>query len=467
MKGRKRLAMKNITKIFTAAVLAVSTLCGTTPGVAGLPLSFFILLLLTVLYTGCWSWNIRRGDKGLWRLECKADLAVLALIAWNLLSIAGKLLQDTETRVIRYQFQAILIILGLLYFEWKEVKVVCGWYLDLILYAGLLVTGRLLLFYLGVWETGWMSDLAEDSGRAASYLLLLCMVSVFRYCFCRDRMQSAFYLLVAAVNFFTLFINYNIPSLWIMVFVFFAIPVVMRPTAELVRRDMQLFFLYGFMLSNMSLLTNYTHQLLRKPELSLEHSIYLELLLAVGGLFFFRYWDRIPAGVDRDRLVLRKMRRGYLFVLKLLGIVFAILILGGGAWAGLPDTPDASVGPAFVRSFAVPLNKAVGMGKSGWICCLENSGVSTLLLLILTVLLAVGMTSNHSFAKPQTAGYQLIALAFAAQTFFWPPDINVLPVYLLFTVWAVFYREQKQRVRTVKINFNKEGKENEEKNGLG
>ena len=133
--------MKNIAVIFVMLLIAVSMLCGQTPEVAGMPLPYFLMLILAALYAGCRIWNIRRGDVGHRRLECRSDLAVLALIAWNLLSILGKMFQDPDTGAIHYQFQAVCVILGLLYFELKEIEVINEWYGDLILYAGLIMTG--------------------------------------------------------------------------------------------------------------------------------------------------------------------------------------------------------------------------------------------------------------------------------------------------------------------------------------
>lgn len=448
--------MKNITGIFLTVLLAVAMLCGKSPEVAGTPLSYFLMLILAAIYAGCWTWNIRRGKSGFWHLECRADLIVLVLVAWNLLSIGSKLFQDPDTGAIHYAFQAVWIILGLLYFAFKEVKTLKGWYLDVILYAGLFMAGRMLLEDLGLMKIGWRSDLAADSGRAASYLLLPCLVSVLRYCFCRDRLRSSVYLLTSTVSFSALFVNGSVPSLWIMVFIFLSIPLVMRPTAELIKRDMQMLFLYGFLLSGISFLTNHMDILPERQILGSEHSIYPAILLAVGVVFFFWYWRRIPKNVDRDRLVLRRMRRGYQFIFALLVMVAAILLLGGDTWAGLSDLSEIPMGTAFVCGFAVPLTEAVGVNGNGWSQCLLNSRVTTLFLLFLAVQLVLDMQRRSSFARPRAACCRLIAYAFLVQTFFYVPDINVLPVYLLFFVWAVFYREPQQRVSITKINFHKD-----------
>ena len=455
MKIQSRLERKKITALFTAALPLISLLCGQKIEAAGMPLSYLLFFLSALAYAGFRIWDARNGNGGMWIPAYKMDFVVWALLAWNLLSIMGKMFQDPDTGAIHYQFEAVWIVVGLLYFEYKDIKEIDDWYWDWILYAGLVMLGRFLFCYLCGWETGWMAERINDSGKAASCIILVSMISVFRYCFCRVRIRSAFYLAISVISFFALFINYNIPSLWIMALVFLAIPVLFRPTAELVKRDMQLFFVYGFLLSNMSLLANYTQMLRRKPAISLEHSVYLELLLAVGGVVFFHYWDRIPEGVDMERLVLRKMRRGYRFLLVMAGIVFGILVLGGGTLAQSADAPDRPVRTALVSGFAVPLHEAVSQAKSGWICCLENSGISTLLLLFTAVLLLTEMRKNYSVAKPQTTVCQMIAMAFLAQTFFYAPDAGVLPMYLLFGVWGVFYREPRQRVTVTKINLNK------------
>ena len=79
-----------------------------------------------------------------------------------------------------------------------------------------------------------------------------------------------------------LFVNQSSISLWMMAFYFLALPVVLRPTALLVKRVMQLFFMYLFMLSNMSLLTEYTDVFRKEIVYSLQHSVYVDLLLAAG-----------------------------------------------------------------------------------------------------------------------------------------------------------------------------------------
>lgn len=450
---KEKITRHNIPEIFLIMLLLISMLLPVDTEVAGLCLPILLLFILAILYAGHWILSIRKGIAETPELQYRIDIAIIVLFGWNLLSVIDKLFQGSEKGAIDYQFQVVFITLSMLYFMLKEIKEFKTWYWDIILYAGLAVMGVMLFFYLGNMELAVnLPELMNDSGRAASYLLLPCIISVCRYCMCRDKMRSIFYLLIAVVSFFTLFINYNIVSLWLMAIVFLAVPVLMLPTAELVKRDMQLCLVYFFMMSNMSLLTNYTELIQKEMSLSLEHSVYLDLLLAVGGVFFFTYWDRIPEDADRERLILRKMRRGFRFVLKVLGIVFLSIVLGGNRWQQLPDT----LGSSIVKSFAAPLIDEIDKNKNAWIYCMENSSISTLILLLFAAMTIARLRKNYGFDKPQTSVFLLISLIFLAQLFFFVPSVNVLPIYLLILVMAVFYREEKQRMVVSKINFEKE-----------
>lgn len=255
---------------------------------------------------------------------------------------------------------------------------------------------------------------------------------------------------VLVIGFLVLFVNQNRISIWIMAMVFFVIPLVQRPTAELVKKDMQMFFIFLFMLCNMSLLTNYTNLLLVDIHYDLEQSVYLELLVAIGGIFFFKYWDRIPEGVDLKRLVMRKMRRGYQFVFRLAGIIFMGIILGGNCWNSLPN----GFGMAAVKGFAIPLVNEVYQEKSTFYLCFKQFGVvGSLLILAVCVLLITEVRKNARLEKPATNMLVLIAGVFLIQLLFFKVSISILPVYWIFTVLAISYKEKKEKVFISKIKF--------------
>lgn len=226
-----------------------------------------------------------------------------------------------------------------------------------------------------------------------------------------------------------------------MAIVFFAAPVLMKPTAEFVKRDTQICFLFFFMMSNMGVLTNYTQLIQKEIDISLELSLYLDFLIVAGGVFFYIYWRTIPEGANKDKLVMNNLRRGYASVLLMIGIVFLGFVTGGDRWKELPDAK----GTAMVKSFAVPLIDEIKNSKNAWLYCMEQSGMHILIILILTTLLAGRIFKKHSNDKPLTGSFLIISLMIFTETFFLVPSSNIMPIYLLILVMAAFYKENKQR----------------------
>lgn len=423
--------------------------------IAGMPLTIILIFALAVLVSVGRIIEIRKDGIDTLNIRgSRIDLFVLALLGWEIMLMTGKLFRNSGDGAIEYQIPVVMISLSLLYFNFKRIKAVKSWYFDLLLYLSLIVEAVLLYgFISGAPVKELIINNAADSGAVASFLLLPCMVSTYQYCMCRDRLRSWFYLMTAVISYFTLFLNHNIVSFWLMAFVFLAIPLVLRTTAGLVKRDMQLLFVFIFLLSNMSLLTNYTKVFQADISFDLEHSVYLELLLAIGGVFFFRQWDRIPEGIDLERVVTRKLRRMFRFLVWAVAIVFAGFILGGESWMELPDKTGAGI----IKSFAVPLVSEVRNGTSGFVRLLREDAVGSLLILILAVSLITRIRRNHNFGKSVTNSLILFSAVFGAELLFWIPCAGSMPFYLMFVVLAAFYREEIKKVTSIKINFNREG----------
>lgn len=389
------------------------------------------------------------------------DVVALIMLVWEFLNLAGKVITEPlEEGAIDYQFQIVMLTLLLFYFAFKMIGIFKMWYLDLLLYFSLIGMAVLLYSYFtGEISAGILPDFfvqgiqSMNSGQVASYILLPCVVSSYQYCMCRNRAKAAFYLMMVGVSFFTLFLNQNIVSLWLMTGVLLMIPMVFRTTAELVKRAGRLLFLYLFLLGNMSLLTNYTDLFQREVAYHLEQGVYLELIAAIGGLLFARQWERIPEGIDLDRLVLRRMRRGYGFTLRLLWMTAAGLLLGAEWWKGLPESTFCNV----VKGFALPLTEEIRVQKSTFVLCVEKDPLAAVLTLIFFSMLIKWLWKNHSYGKELTGGFLLLALVFGVQLLFWTPCENVLPIYLMMLVQAGAYQEKIRRVTSVKIKY--EGKE--------
>lgn len=391
------------------------------------------------------SWQ--KGGQVFGPIRYRTDLMAVLVLFYEIAAIIMKLFRDPDKGAIDFSGNAEMLAFVVLYFCLSSGMRFRQVYFDVILYGGLLLcTVFLFPHFTGIQVKGY-GELA-DKGAAASCFLLICMVGVYQYCFCRDRLRSYFYLAVSAVGFLALLINQHIVSFWLMTVYFIAMPVLLRPTAQLVKKNAQMFFLFGFMLSNMSLLTGYTQAILTELSYSLEHSVYLDLLLAAGGILFFHFWDKIPEGIDLDRLVMRKMRRVYKGLLWAFGILFAGIVLGADRWAAF----GGEMLEEAWKGFAIPLVEAVRQEESGFYFCFQEAGVAAGIFMIVFFIFLIGrMRRNYGLDKPVTGILTLMSIIFMVQLLFWKPAGNMLAVYFILLLFAAFQKEEKSRLVSIRI----------------
>lgn len=391
-----------------------------------------VWLLLKILYTG-------RDGEIFPAIRYLTDTVAITAILYAILSVIVKLFSTSEEGWIDFSWNAEMIALAVICLLVSSGVQFKTFYLDLMLYCSLLVAGVYLLCSLtdGLGSSVMEAFLA-DHVQVSSYFVLISMISVYEYCACRDQMRSIFYMMVSAISFFVLFLNQDVISLWLMGIYFLMIPVALRPTAVLVKRSMQLFFIYLFMLSNMSLLTEYTQVIRTEISYSLEYSVYLDLLMAAGGVVFFHYWDRIPEGVALNRLVLRKMQKGYRFIAAMGLVIFAAIVIDGG-WEALPEGMSYDM----VRFLTVPLVEAVGQNESGILQCFRMIGVLPGMFLLVSMVLFMGrLRRNYVVDKPITGGLVLISAVFMIQLLFWNPGIHNIVCYFYLLVSACFQQKE-------------------------
>ena len=391
---------------------------------------------------------IRSGKWEIYFPRTRVNLMVAILAAYSFIRILYKIVITNEENLESFGYEIVVLAMAALYVLIMSRPVFREFYFDILLYSSLVVFALLLIkYFCGNGVDGAIAVLLQDKSGIGSYTVLVCMAGVWQYIKCEDKLRSFFYLGVLVIGFF---VNQSRVSFWIMAVVFIAVPILQRPTAELVKRDMTVFFIYLFLLCNMSLITNYTNLLYIDVTFDLEQSVYLELLIALGGICFFRYWDRIPEGVDLRRLVMRRMRRGYQFLLRSMSVIAAGMILGGYLWKVLPDR----FGMKAWKGFAIPFIDEINQEKSTFYLCFEQFGViGSLLLLSLCVFLVAELKKKYRFDKPVTGMLVLISGVFLAQLLFCKVSISILPVYWMFLILAISYKEKEEKWSVTKIKF--------------
>jgi len=417
-------------------------------GISSQSLVLFLAVMGTLLY--CFLLIRKEGWK-LPPLRSRIDLMMLLLSVYAFIRIIVKMAGTAAEESVSFDFEVMMLSLSVLYLLLAEGKAWKEEYFDILVFSGLIVFALLLIKFLCTDRIDSVLEVLDRNG-IASYTILICMSGLWQYIRCRDRLRSFFYVGVLTIGYFVLFINHNRVSILLMSFIFIVIPVVFRPTAELVKRDMQMFFLYLFMLSNMCLITNYADLLRVETDFSLEQSVYLELLVAIGGVVFFRYWDRIPKGMDLDRLVMRKMRRAYQFLFNMLIFLFMGVLIGGGKWQDLPKKSDITV----VKGFVIPVMEEIQNGKGGIFLCVEELGVlGTGILVILFLLATTGIRKRIGFDKPVTTMLAIFFFMFIIQFLLWGISSTTLPVYLVLSFFALKYKEERQKMKSIRLYENR------------
>lgn len=323
----------------------------------------------------------------------------------------------------------------------KEVK---KWYIDILAYLGLLMSGIFFLYYIGNEVVApLVGQTIQNTGATASYLMAEAVLLIFSYCTCEDKMQSYLLLISTAMNFFVLLINKNIVSIWLMIGILLWIPVVFRPTAELIKRAMQLLFVFVFLLCNMSLITNYTSMLTVGVSYNLEISVYLEMLLALGGLLFFYYWDRLPEGTDLTKISMLKLQRRIKVVLGIYVVIFIGIIFGGSCWQNLPEEGYRT----FVKGITVSLINEINLGDSLFYICVDKGGVIVFgTAVFLFYKLIKRLWRKYHPDKPVTNMLIILTVLFVLECFIWKLTFGNILLHTVFLFFAFFIYEEKREI---------------------
>ena len=100
---------------------------------------------------------------------------------------------------------------------------------------------------------------------------------------------------------------------------------------------------------------------------NLEISVYLEMLLAIGGLIFFHYWDRLPQGADLNKVSMLKLQRRIKEVLGAYTIFFMGIVLGGSCWQKLQEKGYRT----FIKGITVSLVNEIYSTDSLFFYCVD------------------------------------------------------------------------------------------------
>ncbi len=409
---------------------------------------FLPIILVLSLIQNIMEKNRRYYGGKIWKESLKTDWPIFLYLIYTVFTFFKSFFVLQLAGTMNLEFYMLLLITCLLHFTMGKRDTLERFWVDLITFAGAVAGFLLILFYFGVEGIGNVFILLrESSGTIASYLLPVAILSVWKYCFHTTRIEAITAGITAGISFLALLLNQNQASIWLMILVFMAIPCIYRPRADLIMRTMQLFFVFVFMWCNMSLIVNYTEWIKIPLKYGLETSIYLELLLAIGGVAFFHFWDMLPEGKNLHFISMVRLQQYYFSVV---GILILILTGALSAKSFLAAFPDEGAKGA-VKSLFLPLSQELQIQNSSFILCVKELGlVLALPILIYLVRLGARLYKKTHQDKNSSNLLFILYVVFIISFFVWEMSDNIILIYTLLFIVGKDLREKPILVKEKK-----------------
>ncbi len=280
----------------------------------------------------------------------------------------------------------------------------------------------LLWHYLG--SPGYVFNLRPllREGIPAPFLLLAASGAVEEYCVEEDRRRWTG-LAVALAVYFLLFLEGDILGI-LLGFLEFPVSILLhRPEKEFVRRTMQMASACFFLLSNMPLLAGIL-PFEAGAMYSLEDGIFLQLALALAGVLFFSWWDKLPEGGE---IPLHGLKKGLSWALAGTGVFLFLLLTLGEHLDGM----EGGTGINLLRRFGGALREYCTGHRGSFYDILEAGGLAGGIWALWTALIAVGLAGKQ-FRRGKVSPWQfLVLILYLAQAVFFSQSTAAAPLYIL------------------------------------
>lgn len=415
--------------IFGVCAFAAFILVLTDAGISGISVRTWLAYLVTA--SGWLLWTEKRKKvkpqdrkKRKWG---ELDYLLGICLIWNVLQIITGCIKRTGCE----ESSLLGIVLIMLFFlaSMEDFSLI---YTDAGLICALAVYAGLLWHFMAdsSYEFG-IRLLIKDEQALASFLLLINMISTGRYCRTADKAKQKFYFITALAGYFLSFINRNAVGIALMGICFMLFLLMYEPHREFVKRAMQMAFVYFFLLSNMSLIVNYTALIKTECPYSLENSVYLELAMALAGVCFFTYLDKL--GEDGGR-PLYGFRNAVRWILAGSGITLLLLLAMGNRLDGM----DPSKGRIVLQQLSAELRGYATAHNGTFYDVIGSHGAAGGVWLICTALAAVRKLQIQVGEKRADPMLTVISAMYMLQSVFFSVQPVTAPVYAVLTAAALY-----------------------------
>lgn len=261
----------------------------------------------------------------------------------------------------------------------------------------------------------------------ASWLILVSCLCILLYSVDQANRYRKFYLVMNVLSYLLLYLCGDMLAICMVGIFILVVPVMFPPTVTLIKKNVILCFLFLFTLSNIPLL-QYLEIANIHVQYNIEHSIYIDLLLVLTGLFIMQYKNKIPNNISPDSIILKKVRRWYKNIIISIGIIFMTSILYRKQINNLVD----KFGIKELKNFSNSLWQSINKNDGFILAILEDYGIIGVVIWIGVVL----MITNRLIKQWRIAGIAtkillLTGSIFIIQSFFYKFQSISTPVFVI------------------------------------
>lgn len=307
----------------------------------------------------------------------------------------------------------------------------------------ILVTGALTVtfaFCFELFKFEWISELIILTNMVASILYLEEK---------RKFLQYVFLICMALADVLLVMKGEYLGIAFLGAF-YILIPIVSINTKGNIKRTGLMLLMLMLITSNMCLVQFFFEELSGETALTLEGSIYLDVLIAIAGMFFFNYWEKLPENVDEDKLILRRFRTG--LVSFFIAYVFVLVSVIIGKETILSFTDEGAKGG--IKMLFSPLLMSLN-GENMLAHLIEKIDLFSIVL-ILFIFIRFVMSGNER-TKQSTFVLRdmfLVSSSFLVVTVFWKLNYGaIVAAYLLLLVVA-FTNESPREIKKIPVNID-------------
>ncbi len=386
------------------------------------------------------------GKRKIRKPENKLDYAMIILFVFSLGSLFYKML----TVQVNIEYEMIVLAMVFSYYVFSCRNDFPRVFTDIFLAIGALIYVLLYLFYFFGETVGWINVIVKDETLWSAWIILTVMLGMICYCKGKGyRGRSIFGLVMSLAGFLLLLLYQDVIWIYLMGALILLIPAINWPNRGIIKRSIQLLFLWVMMFCNMRILMEMAGMEVRIELYSIGCCAFIEILAVIGGILLLFVRDNIPeGGEERSNWTCRMWKT---IVRMLTAYVVGVLVLVTGVIQNGSSSEKRWID---FSKLSQELSESLKGTQNVFQMFYDSWGLAGVIFIFLTLFILVEHLygrywecEENSMLRKKILYLMPVIPLFILQLLFAKLDVGVLPVYI-WAITSILY----DRVETVTVN---------------